>query len=95
MTSTARRGRGTGRGARAPEGTPAGRGIRRRGAAGAVLAGAVLAGLLSPGTAAAQEAPDPVPPVQVLTEDSTAVGRPDGTRDVTLYAGPVQLRRGA
>ncbi len=61
----------------------------------AVLAATVTLGITVPGTAVAAEPTPPPPPVQVLTEDTTAVARPDGGREVTLFAGPVQLRRGA
>ncbi|GAA2554587.1 hypothetical protein GCM10010210_30040 [Pseudonocardia hydrocarbonoxydans] len=56
----------------------------------AIILGAALA-LAVPGTAAADE---PVTP-DTRTETSTSVARVDGSRAVTLFAGPVQLRRGA
>lgn len=56
----------------------------------AVILGAALA-LALPGTAHADE-PDTA---ERRTETSTSTARVDGSRAVTLFAGPVQLRRGA
>lgn len=56
----------------------------------AIVLGAALA-LAVPGTAAADEPDTP----ETRTETSTSIARVDGSRAVTLFAGPVQLRRGA
>ncbi|GAA3235150.1 hypothetical protein GCM10017691_32320 [Pseudonocardia petroleophila] len=56
----------------------------------AVILGVALA-LAVPGTAGADEPDTP----ETRTETSTSVARVDGSRAVTLFAGPVQLRRGA
>lgn len=55
----------------------------------AVVLGVALA-LAGTGTAGADE-----PDTDSRTETSTTVARVDGSRAVTLFAGPVQLRRGA
>ncbi len=74
-----------------------GRGKRRAG-----LAALMLVGLLgTQGTAGAAAAgsdrtmASPVDEPDVRTESSTTVARADGSRAVTLFTGPVQLRRGA
>jgi len=61
--------------------------MRRTAARAAAILGVALT-MAVPGTAVADE-PD------TRTETSTTVARVDGSRAVTLFAGPVQLRRGA
>ncbi|QJY48441.1 DNRLRE domain-containing protein [Pseudonocardia broussonetiae] len=64
--------------------------MRTHAARTAVILGAALA-LALPGTAHADEPDGP----ERRTETSTSTARVDGSRAVTLFAGPVQLRRGA
>ena len=56
----------------------------------AAIAAATVVGLAAtPGTAEAAQEPE------THTESSTTVARPDGSRVVTLFTGPMRLRRGA
>jgi hypothetical protein len=64
--------------------------MRTHAARTAVVLGVALV-LVAPGVAGADE-PDAA---DSRTETSTTVARVDGSRAVTLFAGPVQLRRGA
>ena len=57
-----------------------------------MVAAAGLAAVAVP--PAAHAAPPGAGTEQALTETSTTVRNPDGTRTVTLYAGPVRLRQG-